>query len=70
MAKIEIEWLSDSNDCDTCGGGYAEGAVVKIDGVTALDLTPRSACFDGDHYSQDEVYRRVLAHLGHELVLS
>lgn len=69
MAKIEIEWLSDSNDCDTCGGGYAEGAVVKIDGVTALDLTPHSSCYGGTSFSQDEVYQRVFAHLGYELVL-
>lgn len=69
MAKIEIEWLEDSSDCETCSGGYAEGAVVKIDGKATLDMTPHASCFGGTSYSQDEVYQRVFAHLGHELVL-
>lgn len=69
MARIEIEWVSDWNDCEQCGGNYANGALVRIDGAEpeGLDLAPVSACYDGTHYDREEVYRRILAHLGNEV---
>lgn len=69
MAKIEIEWLHDARDCETCGGGYAQGAVVFVDDIEAIRLEPQAACYDGVSYEDDEVYRRIFAHLGHELVI-
>ncbi|WP_242221752.1 hypothetical protein [Shinella zoogloeoides] len=69
MAKIEIEWLtSSSEDCETCGPSYAEGAWVSIDGASALNLEPHASCFGGASYDREDVYRRILAHLGHEVV--
>lgn len=68
MAKIEIKWLDDEHDCDTCGTSWAEGAIVTIDGERALDLDPLAHCFGSDDYSREEVLRRILAHLGHEVV--
>lgn len=68
MARIEIIWLTDDTHCETCGGSWAEGASVKIDGELALSLEPVAACFDGESYSDREVFRRILAHLGHEVV--
>jgi len=68
MARIEIEWLWESTDCDQagCSGGYSEGARVTIDGKTALELMPRASCFGSDdHWDATEVYRLILAHLGH-----
>ena len=65
--KIKIDWLHDSMDCETCGLSYAEGAQVFIDGALVLDLKPAAACFDGAHFAQDDVYNRLLAHLGHEV---
>lgn len=68
MARIEIEWLWESTDCDQagCSGGYSEGARVTIDGETALDLIPRASCFGSDdHWDANQVYRLILSHLGH-----
>lgn len=65
--KIEIEWISDSTDCETCGGSYAEGAVVKIDGEVVIDMTPCAACYDGTSFTSEEVYKALLTHLGHEV---
>lgn len=64
--KIAIKWLYDTHHCETCGCSYAEGAIVEFDGVVAIDLTPTAHCFGGAHYSQDEVFRRILSELGHE----
>lgn len=69
LSKITIEWLSDSHECETCGHSYADGARISIDGAVALELVPLAACFDGDHFSEEEVYKRIIAHLGHELEL-
>lgn len=68
MSCIRIEWLSDANDCDQCGGGYAEGAQVFIDGELALDLQPVATCFGSDgNWDMADVYRLILEHLGHTL---
>ncbi len=65
--KIHIEWTSAESDCDTCGMNFADGARIYFDGKLAFDLTPIAACFDGANYSESDVMRVVLAHLGHEL---
>lgn len=65
--KIEIEWTSDSYDCDTCGPSWAEGAVVKFDGQEVLALVPVAHCYDGQSYSEREVFAAVLEKLGHQL---
>lgn len=65
MANIKIEWLTDYHDCETCGGNYADGAAVRIDGETALELDPVAHCYGGTHYSERNVFMRILEHLGH-----
>lgn len=65
--KIKIEWLSDYSDCETCGGNYADGARVTIDGEVALDLEPAAHCYGGTHYDERDVFKRILEHLGHEV---
>lgn len=68
MPKIEIEWLDDGNDCDQCGGGYAAGARVTLDGELLLELIPRASCFGSeDDWDTDQVYARILQALGYEL---
>jgi hypothetical protein len=64
MAVIEIEWLKDSVECDRCGWNLADGAAVRIDGREAFQLTPVAACFDGEDYDRDDVFRRILEHFG------
>ena len=65
--KIRIEWLSDDYDCETCGASFAEGARVFIDGALAIELVPVAHCYDGTSYDQENVLRRILEHLGHEV---
>lgn len=69
--SIEIEFLSDSTDCDQagCSGGYSEGAVVKIGNEVVLNLQPVAGCFGGDSWDRDEVYRLLLDRLGYNLVV-
>lgn len=66
--KIRIEWLDDSFECDTCGYNYAHGARVYFDETLELDLEPHAACWDGDDWSADEVYQKILNKLGHSLI--
>ena len=68
MARIKIEWLSDTDDsCELCGFTSAEGAVVSIDGKKAIDMTPVAYCRGGEHYEASEVFEAILKHLGHTL---
>jgi hypothetical protein len=70
VSTIRIEWLSDSSShCETCGTSYADGARVYVDDVLALDLAPVAHCFGGANYDQQEVFERLLKHLGHEVLL-
>lgn len=59
---IEINWLSDSTDCDQagCSGGYSTGAIVKRDGTTLLELIPVAACFGGESWDSDQVWAMIL----------
>ena len=70
MATIEIETLEDVIECDACGMSYATGFRVRIDGEHAFELTPGAACFDGEDYSEADLFKRLLEHLGHDLVHS
>lgn len=70
MARIHIQWLSDDWDCETCGTSYAEGAVVTItrpDRVEVINMEPSAHCYDGVSFDRDEVFRRILKELGHEV---
>lgn len=68
MTKIVIEWTSDDTDCECCGSSYADGANVVIDGELVIELIPYAHCCGGDHYPRDEVFKRILQHLGHEIM--
>jgi hypothetical protein len=63
--NIEIEWLSDSTDCDQggCSGGYSTGAIVKLDGTIILELIPVAGCFGGDSWDRDDVWAMILEKL-------
>ena len=66
--KIEITWLEDSNDCETCGISFETGAFVVIEderGVSSLMYEPVAHCYQGEGWSPDEVYQGILKHLGY-----
>lgn len=67
MTPIKIYKLIDHHDCELCGCGYAEGAVVYVNGEAVIKLNPVAHCFDGDHYTEEDVFREILAHLGYSL---
>ena len=64
---IKIEWLSDYSDCEQCGGNYADGAKVWLDGNEFLDLTPHASCFGGDHWDSHTVYEMIIKSLGYNV---
>ncbi len=64
---IEIQWLSDYYDCETCGGNGAQGAIVWVDGEEILNLQPIAHCYDDTTYSESDVYKLILEHLGYEI---
>lgn len=70
MKKLEIKWLSDANDCESCGGGYAEGAEVFIDGECVLSYIPHATCFDSTSYDNHFIYQEIFDLLGYNLVAS
>lgn len=65
--RVCIDWRTDVHDCDTCGPSYASGAVVTFEGLPDLDLSPSAACYDGASYGRDEVFRKILERLGHDV---
>lgn len=62
--ELKILWLSDGYDCDQCGGAYAEGAKVFLNGELILELAPVAHCFGGSSWMESEVYKQVLGKLG------
>ena len=68
MSDVKIEWLSDYSDCEQCGGNYADGARVWIDGEVVFELIPRASCFGSEHdWSERTVYELIFERLGHTL---
>lgn len=67
--KIEIETSYDSVECETCGGNYAEGGVVKVDGVEILNYPAEASCYGGGSYSESELLVMALKKLGHEVIV-
>ncbi len=71
MHKLEIEWTTDTSECDQpgCSGGWADGATVKLNGEVILDLVPVATCFgDGDSWHYETVYKLILEKLGYEVI--
>jgi hypothetical protein len=64
---IEIEWIADYFDCETCGGAYADGAVVRMNGEVILELLPEASCYGGTSYEQEDVFKAIFKHLGYEV---
>jgi hypothetical protein len=62
---LDIRWLSDRSDCETCGWSYADGAEVFLDGRPILLLAPVASCFGGSHWERDDVLKMVLEQLGY-----
>lgn len=66
---VDIQWLRDSHECDTCGMSDAEGAIVSIDGKQVLSLEPCAHCYGGDNWNYEAVLRMTLAKLGYRVTI-
>lgn len=64
---INIEWLTDTYDCDTCGMSWAEGARVTHQGEVIIDMIPGAHCFGGNSYDPSTVFEAILKHLGYDV---
>jgi len=58
--RIDIETLSDEHDCETCGGSYATGGIVKVDGREFFRFEPFAYCFDEKSLEPDDLLAIVL----------
>lgn len=64
---INVEWLHDESECDTCGSNYAQGAIVSLDGEEIIRLEPHASCFGTEDWSAEEVMIKIINYLGHEV---
>lgn len=70
MARIRIERITDTSDCDDCGISFADGALIYLDGELHTELQPAAACFGGVSYDDDAIYLHVLRALDLSVVYS
>ena len=67
--KIEIITDDDGHECETCGGDWAEGGKVIVDGVEVLDRPAFAHCFDNSNYSPNDLLVMALHQLGHTILV-
>lgn len=67
--RIEIETNYDTHYCDTCGNNWADGGVVRVDGVEVLRRDPHAHCYNGTSYNVDELLVMALDKLGHTVMV-
>ena len=62
--KIEIETMEDDHDCETCGGSWAYGGVVTVDGKEVLRSEPVAYCYGASSFSEHELLVMALKRIG------
>lgn len=67
MPKIELILLSDEWECEDCGTSFANGYVIKKDGVVVVERYPRAYCYDSDDYDGEQQLRDLCELFGCEL---
>ena len=65
--KVEIEWVYDEYDCDTCSPSFANGAIVRVDNKVVLEMMPRAHCYSSESYEPEEVYNALLNRFGFDV---
>jgi hypothetical protein len=69
MNKIKITTLIDSHDCETCGGSWAEGGIVYVDGKEVLRREPVAYCYGVPSFSESDLLVMALKKLGIEILV-
>ena len=67
MKTIEIKTMTDSHDCETCGGSWAEGGVVYVDGEEVLRREPVAYCYGVPTFSEHDLLVMALKKIGVEV---
>lgn len=67
--SVEIEWVYDDYDCETCGPSFAQGAIVRVDNMVVLELIPRASCWSSDTWEAEEVYNLLLERFGFDVTI-
>jgi hypothetical protein len=67
MSTIEIDWLHDEHNCETCGWSLSQGAIVRVDGKQILELRPRAHCLGSENWDDADVYKLILRKLGYQV---
>ena len=67
--NIEIKTTSDHHDCETCGGGWAEGGSVYIDGELVLEREPLAYCYGAPSFSESDLLVMALKKAGHSVTV-
>lgn len=62
---INIKWLEDEHDCDTCGFSYSQGAIVT--GDVEIEHIPVAHCFNSKHWDREEIYLEIINKLGYKI---
>lgn len=62
--KIEIKTTTDSHGCETCGGSWAEGGVVYVDGKEVLERIPSAYCYGVPSFSESDLLVMALKKIG------
>lgn len=62
--KVEIKTMSDNHDCKTCGGSWAEGGVVYVDGKEVLRREPVAYCYGVPSFSESDLLVMALKKIG------
>lgn len=66
--KISVEYLTDSSECETCGGSYAQGFICRVDGKERIRRTPVASCLGGDDWNDEETWQIIIKEIyGDEL---
>lgn len=67
--KIEIETMEDNHDCETCGGSWAYGGVVTVDGKEVLRREPVAYCYGVPSFSEHDLLVMALKKIGVEVTV-
>jgi len=67
MNKLNIDWLYDEHDCETCGGSYSIGAVVKYNNKIILDKPACAHCFSEPDIDYEQILYVLCKHLKTEV---
>jgi hypothetical protein len=65
MKKLKVEFSSDWNNCETCGGGVGYGITATLEGEAILDVPAVGSCYNG--LGEEDCWKMLFEKLGYDL---